>query len=84
MKDDLQMLEKFKVDLSDRKYQFWKRQALSIELFTPKVFEQKIDYIHYNPVTAGICKFPEDYYFSSAKFYHDGTRSFDMLTHYMG
>ena len=44
MKDDPGLLEKFKVDLFDRKYQFWKREPLSIQLFTPKVFEQKINY----------------------------------------
>jgi hypothetical protein len=27
---------------------------------------------------------PEDYYYSSARFYYDGTDSFGMLTHYSG
>ena len=84
IKNNPKMLEKFSVNLADREYQFWKREALNVELFRSKVFEQKIDYIHYNPVQAGICKYPEDYYYSSAKFYHDGTRSFDMITHYLG
>jgi hypothetical protein len=30
---------------------------------------RKIDYLHYNPVKAGLCKYPEDYHFSSACFY---------------
>jgi hypothetical protein len=44
-------------------------------------FNQKLDYIHYNPVKAGLCKLPEDYYYSSAKFYFDGVDAFEMLTH---
>jgi len=48
------------------------------------VFEQKLNYIHYNPVSAGMCANPEDYYYSSARFYYDGIDSFGMLTHYSG
>jgi len=48
IKKDPELIEKYKVNLFDRKYQFWKREPLSIQLFTPKVFEQKINYIHYN------------------------------------
>jgi hypothetical protein len=25
------------------------------------MFKQKLDYIHYNPVLAGLCKVPEEY-----------------------
>ena len=77
-------LEKFRVDKCDREYQIWKRKPLSIELFTPRVFEQKFNYIHYNPVEAGLCKFPEEYEYSSAMFYHLGVDRFNILTHYMG
>jgi hypothetical protein len=48
------------------------------------MFKQKLEYMHYNPVTAGLCNVPEDYYYSSAKFYFDGTNSFGMLKHYSG
>ena len=37
------LLQEFKVNKQDRKYQFWKREALSIELFTAAVFYQKLD-----------------------------------------
>jgi len=67
-----------------QKYQIWKRRPLSIELRTPAVFDQKLEYIHYNPVKAGLCINPEDYYYSSARFYHDGTDDFGILTHYSG
>ena len=50
----------------------FKREPLGIELISPAVFEQKIDYIHYNPVIADLCINPEDYHYSSARFYYDG------------
>ena len=83
-KSSPEVLEEFKVNKYDREYQFWKREPLSVELRSPGVFEQKLNYIHDNPVKAGLCVYPEDYYYSSAKFYHDGTDNFGILTHYSG
>lgn len=83
-KNNAEMLDMFKVNKYDRTYQFWKRESLGIELISPAVFEQKLDYIHYNPVKAGLCVNAEDYHYSSARFYHDGTDRFGMLTHYSG
>ncbi len=60
------------------------REPLSIELITKFVFMKKLEYIHYNLVDAGLCNVPEEYYYSSAKFYFDGTDHFGMLTHYTG
>ena len=77
-------LGSFKVNKYDRKYQLWKREPLSIELISQDLFNQKLEYIHYNPVSAGLCEKPEDHYYSSAKFYYDGTNSFEMLTHFSG
>lgn len=82
--DNPQMLEQCMVNKTDRKYQIWKRKPLSIELSSEKVFMQKLEYIHYNPVKAGICSYPEDYHFSSALFYENGIDHFNMLTHYKG
>ena len=31
-----------------------------------------MEYIHYNPITAGLCAYPEDYKYSSAKYYETG------------
>jgi hypothetical protein len=62
----------------------WKRESLSIDLFTPSAFDQKLNYIHYNPVKVGLCSYPEEYHFSSALFYHNGIDKFNMLTHYKG
>jgi putative transposase len=77
-------LKNYEVNANDRKYNFWKRDSLNIELFTEAVFNQKLNYIHYNPVKAGLCSFPEEYPYSSALFYEKGIDNFGYLTHYMG
>jgi len=53
-------LEICKVKASDRKYQIWERKPLSISLWTQPVFKQKLNYIHSNPVVAGLCSYPAD------------------------
>lgn len=76
--------ELYKVSKPDRNHNFWKRNSLGIELFTEYAFLQKLNYIHYNPVMAGFCKFEEDYKFSSARFYVTNDESFSFLEHYRG
>jgi putative transposase len=77
-----EVLKLFASTQKDRTYHFWKRRPLSIELYSPAVFEQKIDYIHNNPVEAGLCELFEQYPFSSAKFYFDNIDEWKILTHY--
>ena len=81
-KNQPDILARFKVNSKDRTYQIWKRNALSIELSTDKVFQQKLDYIHYNPVKAGLCKLPEGYRYSSASLYVLNKTEWEFLTHY--
>ncbi len=83
-KNDPELLEKYRVNKHDRKYQIWKRDSLSVELNTLKAFFRKLEYIHNNAVTAGVCKYPEEYYFSSANFYENGKDPFNMITHFKG
>ena len=78
------VVEKLKVNKYDRSYQVWKREPLNIELFNEKAFTQKLEYIHYNPVAAGLVTFPEEYKYSSAKYYETGVDEFKMITHYTG
>ncbi|MFT4018918.1 MAG: hypothetical protein QM668_18285 [Agriterribacter sp.] len=82
LKNHPQVLAHFKVNAKDREYQFWERNPLSIELRTNTVYERKLDYIYWNPVKAGLCKIPEDYKYSSAKFYETGIVDFGFITHY--
>lgn len=77
-------IQEYELKMGDRKYHFWQRDSLSIELFTPAVLLQKLNYIHLNPVRAGLCKFAVDYYFSSAIYYEKGIDSFNLLEHYLG
>jgi putative transposase len=75
------ILAQFRVNAKDRTYQFWERNALSVDLWTEKVFRQKLVYIHMNPVKAGICLLPQDYKYSSALFYETGIDNWGFLTH---
>jgi putative transposase len=76
-------LNNYQVNAVDRKHHFWKRNSLGIELFTLEVFKQKLDYIHNNPVSAGICNYAGDYKYSSAMFYERDIDEFGILEHYM-
>ena len=77
-------LNQYLVDAKDRKYQLWERNALSVDLWSEKVLIQKLRYIHENPVRAGLCKYPEEYKYSSAMFYKTGIDNWGFLTHYHG
>jgi REP element-mobilizing transposase RayT len=76
-----EVLKIFTVNAKDQKMPGWQRNPLSIDLWTKEVYIQKMDYIHYNPVTAKICSYPEQYKYSSAKFYETGEDKFGILTH---
>jgi hypothetical protein len=49
-------------------YQFWQKTNHPIELISAPVFDQKVDYIHRSPVTAGIVTEATAYKYSSACF----------------
>jgi hypothetical protein len=76
------LLTQLLVNESDRKYQVWERNSLSVELRNPKIFKQKLEYIHSNPVKAGLCVLPEEYKYSSAEFYEKNVNRWDFLNHY--
>lgn len=54
---------------ANKNFQLWKRNYHPIELGCDKLFNQKIDYIHQNPVKAGFVYQPEHYVYSSALDY---------------
>ena len=80
----LRALRIFKATQQDRIHQFWERHTLCVEVFTPAVLAQKVDYIHNNPVKAGLCTYPEEYVYSSAKYYLNAVDTFNFLSHYNG
>jgi len=67
------MLHQFKYYASlhtrNEKYQLWEQDNHPIELESPAFTQQKIDYIHQNPVAAGLVYRAEDYIYSSASNY---------------
>jgi len=78
------LLKKFYVNKSDRKYQFWQRNTLDIEIYSDKIFDQKLNYIHNNPLQDKwqIVDDPVKYKYSSASFYELGKDEFGILTDY--
>lgn len=52
-------------------YQLWKQDYHAVELGRETMWKQRVDYIHYNPVRAGIVDNIEDYVYSSARFYYN-------------
>ncbi len=84
-KNHPQVLKIFEVNLKDRKYQFWERNPLSVDLYSRKVVLQKLDYIHANPLSGkwNLAHSPLDYWFSSYRFYETGIDDFGFLTHYL-
>ncbi|PHR74511.1 MAG: transposase [Lutibacter sp.] len=51
--------------------QFWQQHNKPIELWSEKVIQQKIDYIHNNPVESGFVTDPIDWKYSSARNYQE-------------
>jgi len=47
-------------------FQIWQESFHPQELITDRIFEQKVDYIHMNPVRRGLVKEPEDWEYRSA------------------
>jgi putative transposase len=86
LKTDVRELAKYKVEASDREYQFWERNPLSIDLWSRPVFLQKLNYMHNNPTQPywKLCQYPEEYWYSSARFYEKKVDEFGFLTHYLG
>lgn len=71
----------------NRTFQFWQSDNHPIELWSPRVIEQKLAYIHWNlrlkygvkkPVTAKIVASPVHYLYSSASNYFEGTGLLDI------
>ena len=68
----LWMFEKAgKKNATTTKNQFWQQHNKPIELWSEKVIQQKIDYIHKNPVESGFVTDPVDWKYSSARNYQE-------------
>ena len=68
----------------ERKHRFWQRDPLAVCMRSKETFEQKLDYTHFNPLQEhwNLASRPEDYKWSSARFYETGIDEFGFLTDY--
>lgn len=78
------MYDEVVVNAKDRKRQVWERNSLGIPLWSKWIISQKLDYIHNNPVRAGLCEYGYEYEYSSARFYQFGDRRWEFLTRLEG
>ena len=78
-------LKLFKVDASNKEYEFWQRDPLAFELTQRATAIQKLEYIHNNPVAKGwqLAADREQYHFSSAIYYLKGVDRFGFIQHIM-
>jgi len=51
-------------------WQLWQQHNNPIEIFDANMFNQKLEYIHRNPVVSGFVEHEEDWLYSSARDFH--------------
>ncbi|RYY31838.1 MAG: transposase [Sphingobacteriaceae bacterium] len=68
-----------KLNPNNEQYQFWQQGSHPVELWSNEVIQQKLDYIHDNPITAGWVDEPEYYLYSSARDYAGGKGLIDIV-----
>ena len=59
-----------KKNSNNKDFQLWQQDNHPVLLQNAEMAHQKLDYMHYNPVEAGVVEKPEDYLYSSAKNYY--------------
>lgn len=58
---------------NNKDWQLWQQHNHPQELFSQEIAKQKLNYIHYNPVKAGLVNHPKNWLYSSAINY-DGEK----------
>ncbi|MHC2992026.1 transposase [Pontibacter sp. HJ8] len=64
---------------SHLEYQFWQLGGHYVELSTNEMKDQRLEYLHQNPVKAGFVEEPEQWYYSSARDYAGGKGRLDVV-----
>ncbi|MCB0732931.1 MAG: transposase [Flavobacteriales bacterium] len=59
-------------NVRNRYYQLWYQHNHPVELSSNRMKQQRLNYLHNNPVKAGVVSRPEDYVYSSAFAYSGG------------
>jgi REP element-mobilizing transposase RayT len=74
----------FQSTKKDRSLQFWNRDPLAVVLSSERALQQKLDYIHHNPLQPHwkLCEHATEYRWSSARFYCGQGDEFRVVTHY--
>src|SRR5712692_1019258 len=65
-------LKKLALDVPQKRghtHAVWLKDFSSIDLWSPKFVRQKLNYIHLNPVRAGLCEHPAEWKWSSYRAY---------------
>ncbi len=67
----------------NHKHSVWQHHSDSLEIFGEDTFNQKVEYIHMNPVRAGLVENPFDYQFSSARLWAGRATNEPLLTDHL-
>jgi putative transposase len=78
------ILDLFYVGEKERAYRFWQRDPLAVKIDIRAVAEQKLAYMHNNPLQAhwNLAITPEAYLYSSASYYEMDSKAYSFITHY--
>jgi putative transposase len=65
------MLNQYLFTQKDLQFHFWERCSRTIEVMSRRIAEQKLAYIHFNPISGRwrLASNPEKYFYSSAFYY---------------
>lgn len=71
----------YEVNAANKKHEIWQRDSLSIKIYSRAVALEKLNYLHFNPVSKKwqLSKDDLSYHFSSARFYESGIDEFGFL-----
>ena len=64
-------------------HQVWQESFHPKEITTDEILEQKLDYIHFNPVKRGLVTEPEHWRYSSAGYYFKGVEGVIKLSSFV-
>jgi len=81
MQEDPRRLLRYAVEARNKAHEFWRRDSLAVHLYSSPVANQKMNYIHLNPISKH-WKFvddPCDYAYSTASFYGRGRKDFSFV-----
>ena len=74
-------LEKLRHATQAKKYQYslWEHHSNVFSIITEAMFMEKVNYIHMNPVRSGAVERPEDYVWSSVRFWRGTPRELEPI-----